>query len=359
MYLCVHAHTWSLLHKHQGFYQTTEQKHQNPQHERLLLFSSTNTCSGGLHRWGGHRDRATLTNSQHSSSGKGTCKQQVKSPVGTGDSTKHQSSLARPSCFSHLFLRCFPPGFLKHYLPLAALTNKWCSKRKTGGLDVSLFPSCLHKRHFRMQFACKRWPWLRRRAGESRQLGHPMATLSYSLHFFHPCLAYTRIWCYSRRGALSATSQLRLWSPEHNTGGINLHRGAARQRFGPGRGHGSLRGLILTQPSQLLLQGKRQMVCLCSHFPNLQDSLACLWFLSTPPWPHWSDRGTNPSVNQQALTSDVVYQIPSLYFNEVSGRRFRSKTFTHNSCRLFVSNNVSNLYYHIRNEKNTAISHQQ
>lgn len=37
MYLCVHAHTWSLLHKHQGPYQTTEQKHQNP-HERLAAF---------------------------------------------------------------------------------------------------------------------------------------------------------------------------------------------------------------------------------------------------------------------------------------------------------------------------------
>lgn len=174
-----------------------------------LPFSSTNTCSGGLHRWGGHKDWATLTDPQHLSSGKGKCKQQIKSSVGAGNSTKHQLSLARPSCILHLFPRCFPPGILKHYLPLAAPSNKWCSKRKIRGLDVPLFPSCLHERHFRTQFACKRWPWLRRHTGECRQLGHLRATLSSSLHFFHPCLAYTQIWHYSRRGPLSATSQLR------------------------------------------------------------------------------------------------------------------------------------------------------
>lgn len=163
-----------------------------------LLFSSTDMCSGGLHRWGRHRDWATLTNSQHSSSGKGKFKQQVKSPVGAGNSTKHQSSLARPSCISHLFPRCFPPGILKHYLPLAVPSNKWCSKRKIRGLDVPPFSSCLHKRHFRMRFACKRWPWLRRQAEECKQLGRPMATLSSSLHFFHPCLADTWIWLFKK-----------------------------------------------------------------------------------------------------------------------------------------------------------------
>ena len=166
-----------------------------------LLFSPRNTCSGGLHRWGGHRDWATLTNSQQSPSGKGKC---------TGNSTKHQLSLILSSCISQLFPRCFPPAILKHYLPLAPPSSKWCSKRKIGGLDVPLFSSCLHERHFRMQFACKRWPWLRRHAGECRQLGHLMAILSSSLHFFHPCLAYTQIWHYSRKGALSPTSQLRL-----------------------------------------------------------------------------------------------------------------------------------------------------
>lgn len=253
-----------------------------------MLFSSTNTCSGGLHRWEGHRDWATLTNSQHLSSGKGKCKQQVKSPVGTGNSTKHHSSLARPSCISHLFPRCFPPGILKHYLPLAALSNKWWSKRKIGGLDVPLFPSCPHKRHFRMQFACKRWPWLRRHTGECRQLGHLMATLSFSLHFFHPCLAYTWIWHYSRRVALSATSQLcpQKCPQSITSGGISLHRGVTHQHLGLGRRHGSLRGLILTHRFQLLLRGKRQMLCLCSHLPHHQGSLACLWLLSTPPWPH-------------------------------------------------------------------------
>ena len=133
-----------------------------------LLFSSRNTCSGGLHRWGGHRNWAPLANTQHSSSGQGKGKQQVKSPVGAGTSTTHQSSLAHPSCISHLFPRCFPPGILKHYLLLAAPTNTWCSKRKIRGLDVRLLPSCLHRWHFRMQFACKRRSWLRRHAGEPR-----------------------------------------------------------------------------------------------------------------------------------------------------------------------------------------------
>lgn len=71
---------------------------------------------------------------------KGKCRQQVKSPAGAGNSTKHWSSLALPSCSSHLLLRCFPPGILKHYLPLAAFINKGCSKRKEK-LGVSMFPS--------------------------------------------------------------------------------------------------------------------------------------------------------------------------------------------------------------------------
>lgn len=68
---------------------------------------------------------------------KGICRQQVKSPVGAGSSTKHWSSLALPSCSSHLLLRCFPPGILKHYLLLAAFSNKWCSQKKTWGLQCS------------------------------------------------------------------------------------------------------------------------------------------------------------------------------------------------------------------------------
>lgn len=101
-----------------------------------LLFSSTNTSSGGLHGWEGHRHWATLTSSEHSSS-KGNTGSRLNPQRVLCNSTEHWSSLALPSCSSHLLLRCFPPGILKHYLPLAVLSNKWCSQKKTWWLQCS------------------------------------------------------------------------------------------------------------------------------------------------------------------------------------------------------------------------------
>lgn len=241
-----------------------------------LLFPSTNTCSGGLHGWG---DRHLNTLKQFSTlMFKWKCRQQVKSPVGAGNSTKHWSSLALPSCSSHLLWGASLLGFWSTVCLLLLLMQ---SKGKRGGFNVPLFSSCLQERHFRMQFTCKRWPWLRRQAGESRQLGYLMVTLS-------SCL-------------ISETQE----------------------------------GMLC-----------QQLTAKPAHHKYPQNP------------PHEGDWGTL-GVNQQALTPDVSHQILSLYFKEVSGKRFRNKTRTHNSCRVFVSNNNSNLSFHSHNEGNIAISHQQ
>lgn len=129
-------HTWSLLHQHRGPYQTTEQKHQNPQGERTAAFFFYKY----MLRWFAWVRRTQALSYPHqfwTLLFKGKYGQQVKSPEGAVQSTEHWSSLALPSCSSHLLLRCFPPGILKHYLPLAVLSNKWCSQKKTWWLQCS------------------------------------------------------------------------------------------------------------------------------------------------------------------------------------------------------------------------------
>lgn len=98
-----------------------------------LLFPSTNTCSGGLHGLG-HRHLNTLK--QFSTlMFKWKCRQQVKSPVGAGNSTKHWSSLALPSCSSHLLWGASLLGFWSTIF----LCCSWCSQKENWG--DSMFPS--------------------------------------------------------------------------------------------------------------------------------------------------------------------------------------------------------------------------
>lgn len=125
-----------------------------------------------------------------------------------------------------------------------------------------------------------------------------MAILSSCLHFFHPCLAYTWTGCYSTTGARSATSQLRPWT-------------ASISSCTPG----------LAGPWEL--EGP-------DPDPDLVNLLQLLLFRSLP----------------DTLLKFLV-------------RDSRSKALTHNSCRVFGNNNIYNLFYHIPNEKNVAISHQQ
>lgn len=220
-----------------------------------LLFSSTNMCSIGLHRWRGRWDQAALTNIQHFPSGKEKCEQQIKPPVGTGNSTKHRLSLALLLCISYSFLRCFPSGILESCLPPAGPINMWYSSRNIEGWALLL--SCLHTGplacHLQVQ------GWLRRHAGECGQLGHLMAAFRSCLHFFYPYLAYTYTRHYSGGPACSASSQLRLRTadmPEHNTGGTGCPWSST---LAPSAS--TEWDLILTQQSQLL-QGKREC---CAH----------------------------------------------------------------------------------------------
>lgn len=187
---------------------------------------------------------------------KGTCRQQVKSPVGAGSSTKHWSSLALPSCSSHLLLRCFPPGILKHYLLLAAFSNKWCSQKKTWGLQCS-------------------------------------ALLQLS-----PGKAFQDAFCLLKVALAEETGNWDTWWS-----------------------HSVLTSFLWLKTG-------------CSVCNSLLR-----WHTTNVPRipPHEGDWGTL-GVNQQALAQDAVHQILSLYFTEVSGRRFRSKALTQNSCRMFVSN---------------------
>lgn len=118
-----------------------------------LLFSSTSTCSGGLHGWGGHRHWATLASSEHSS------------PKGYADSRLNpQWVLAVAQNIDRAWL--FPPalhicswgafllGYWSTICSLLLLVTSDAVRRKPEGFSVLLFSSCLQERHFRMHFAC-------------------------------------------------------------------------------------------------------------------------------------------------------------------------------------------------------------
>lgn len=117
-----------------------------------LLFPSTNTCSGGLHGWGGHRYWATLTTSEHSSS-KGNAGSRLNPQwVLAIAQNIDQAWLFHPAlhtCSWGAFL-----GFWSTICLLLFLLTSDAVKRKPGGFSVRLFSSCLQERHFRMKFAC-------------------------------------------------------------------------------------------------------------------------------------------------------------------------------------------------------------
>lgn len=273
-------HTWSLLHEHRGLYQTTEQKHQNLQHKRTAaFFSSTSSCSGGLHGWGGHRRRASLTSSQHSCS-----------KANAGSRLNLQWVLAIAQNIDRAWLShpaphtCSWGAFLLGFwsiicLLLLLLTRDEAKDKKSWGFQCSPHLHLSPGKTFQ-DAVCLLKPWLRQ-AGESRQMGHLMVTLSSYL-------------------------------------------------------------ISVAQEGILCLQ----FTAKATHHKCPQNP---------PRGGGWGTLGAN----QQALAQDVVHQVLSLYFREVSGRRFRSKTLAQNSCRVFVSNNISNLHCHSHNERNIAISHQQ
>lgn len=264
-----------------------------------LLFSSTNTCWGGLHRWRGHWDQAALTNSQHFPSGKEKCEQQIKSAVGTGSSTKHRLSLALPLCISYSFLRCFPSGILVSCLPPAAPINVWYSSRNIEGWALLL--TCPHTGpsacHLLVQGQ------LRRHAGECGQLGHLMAALRSCLHFFHPYLAYAYTRHYSRGTACSASSQLRLRTadmPERNTGCPRSGTLAANAA-----------GTVRPDPDPAIPAAAEQKAVLCSLCSPSVDSLPCLGY---PAPIHGcaalTGRGS-PAITTRHLLQTLLLQIPS------------------------------------------------
>lgn len=114
-----------------------------------LLFSSTNTCSGGLHGWEGHRHWATLTSSEHFSS-KGN----------TGSRVNPQRVLCKAQNIDRAWLfhpalhtcpwGAFLLGFWSTICLLLFLVTSDAVKRKPGGFSVLLFSSCLQERHFRI-----------------------------------------------------------------------------------------------------------------------------------------------------------------------------------------------------------------
>lgn len=138
-----------------------------------LLFSSTNTCSGGLHGWGGHRHWATLTSSQHSSS-----KGNAGSRLNLQWVLAIAQNIDRARLFHPALHTCSWGAFLMGFwsticLLLLLVTNDAVKEKKSWGLQCSpllqLSPG----------WNLLAWAaWLRRQAGECRQLGHPKATLS-------------------------------------------------------------------------------------------------------------------------------------------------------------------------------------
>lgn len=165
-----------------------------------LLFSPTNTCSGGLHRWGGCRDWATYP---HQFSRRIFKQGEMQTAVA--------QSIARAWLFLPAFHTCSRDAFLQGFwsgLPLAVPSNEWCSQRNIESLDVPL--CCLHDRRLQHAICLHRVAWAEGTCCWVQAAR--MAILSSCLHFFHPCLAYTWTGCYSTRDAHSATSQLRPWT---------------------------------------------------------------------------------------------------------------------------------------------------
>lgn len=138
-----------------------------------LLFSSTDACSGGFHGGGGHRHWASLTSSQHSFS---------KGNAGSRRNLQHKN-IDWPRLFHPSLHTCSWGAFLLGFcssicLLLLLVTHEAAKEKKIWELQHCPLLQLPPGSHSRMQFACKRQSWLRRQAGEGRQLGHLMVTLS-------------------------------------------------------------------------------------------------------------------------------------------------------------------------------------
>lgn len=193
MCLCVHAHTWSLLHKHRGPYQTAEQKCHNPHKRRAAFFSYKYVLrwSPQVRRMQGLSYLPSPIFNTHL-----LARRDANSRLNLQWVEAVAQSIARAWLFLPAFHTCSRDAFLQGFwssLPLAVPSNEWHSQRNTESLDVPL--CCLHDRHFSMQFACTGWPGLRGHAGEYEQPGWPRSALvciSFTLALLKPGLEATQ-----------------------------------------------------------------------------------------------------------------------------------------------------------------------